>query len=93
MVKAKDLINIQKEREKIRYKTFNKIYNIIEKKINLASAGTFYYVWYQIPEFIIGLPLYKIDECKLYIINQLKDSGFDIEEFDNNLLLIKWFPK
>jgi len=92
MVKAQDLINVQKDRDKIKYKTFAKIYNIIERKITLASSSNLYYIWYQIPEFIIGCPLFNLSECKKNIIKQLKENGFDIDEYDN-LLLIKWFPK
>ncbi len=93
MVKAQDLINNQKEREKIKYKTFGKIYNNIEKKIAIASSSNFYYAWYEIPEFIMGFPLYNVSDCKKNVIRQLKDNGFDIEEFENNIILIKWFPK
>jgi len=93
MVKAQDLINSQKEREKIKYKTFSKIYSKIEKKINLASSSNFYYIWYEIPEFIIGFPLYNLDECKSVVIKELKKNDFDIEEFKSNLILVKWFPK
>ena len=93
MVKAQDLINSQKEREKIKYKTFSKIYNNIEKKINFASSSNYYYVWYEIPEFIIGFPLYNLEECKNIVTKQLKDNGFTIEEFNGNIILISWFPK
>ena len=93
MVKAQDLINSQKEREKIKYKTFSKIYSNIEKKIKLASSSNFYYIWYEIPEFIIGFPLYNLDECKKVVIKELKKNDFDIEEFKSNLILVKWFPK
>ena len=93
MVKAQDLINSQKEREKIKYKTFSKIYNNIEKKINLASSSNYYYVWYEMPEFLMGFPVYNLEECKKIVIEQLKDNGFTIEEFDGNIILISWFPK
>ena len=93
MVKAQDLINTQKEREKIKFKTFAKIYSNVEKKISLASSSNFYYVWYEIPEFIIGFPLYNLDECKKYIIKELKDNGFNVEIYDDNIILIQWFPK
>ncbi len=91
MVKAQDLIKSQKEREKIKYKTFSKIYSNIEKKITIASASNFYYVWYEIPEFIIGFPLYNVTECKSVVIKQLQDNGFKVEEFDNNIILVSWF--
>jgi hypothetical protein len=46
-----------------------------------------------IPEFIIGLPLYSLTECKDYIIRKIGKNGFKIEFFEPNILLIKWFPK
>jgi hypothetical protein len=93
MVKAKDLIKVQKEKEKIKYKSFSKIYSFVEKKINLASSCGYYYTWYHIPEFIIGYPLYNLDECKNYIIDKLKKDGFDtnIDESQPTLIIIKWF--
>lgn len=93
MVNAKDLIKEQKVREERKNATFDKIFEKIEKKIILASAANFYYTWYSIPQFIVGLPLYSIDECKNYIENKLKKDGFEIEYFEPNILLIKWFPK
>jgi hypothetical protein len=92
MVKAQDLINKQKEREKNKYKTFAKIYQNIEKKITMASAANHYYIWCEIPEFVIGLPLYKFKECMSAIVKQLNDNGFKTEEYEPNILLISWFP-
>ena len=93
MVKAQDLINAQKERENIKYKTFAKIYSNIEKKIKLASSSNYYQVYYDIPEFVIGFPLYNFKECKKNIIRQLILNEFDVEEYSQTILLIKWFPK
>lgn len=93
MVKASQLIKEQQERNSWKNKTFNKIYTIIDKKIILSSSANNYYIWYQIPEFIVGLPLYNLLDCKLYIEDKLKDNGFTTEFFEPNILLITWFPK
>ena len=93
MVKADKLIKEQKERDDRKKYTFDKIFMKIEKKIVLASSANFYYTWYQIPEFILGLPLYSLKECKEYIEGKLKNDGFESEFFEPNYLLIKWFPK
>ena len=77
MVTASELIREQHERDNRKYITYNKIYKLIEKKINLASTGNNYYMWYQIPEFLLGLPLYSVIGCQLYIQSQLKINGFD----------------
>jgi hypothetical protein len=93
MVKADKLIKEQKERDDRKKVTFDKVFLKIEKKIVLASAANYYYTWYSIPEFIVGLPMYSLKECKEYIENKLKNDGFETEFFEPNILLVKWFPK
>jgi hypothetical protein len=90
MVKAAEIIKQQKLRENKKLITFNKIYCQIEKKIYLASSTNICYVWYQIPEFLVGLPTYKISDCKEYIQKQLKNDGFTTMFYEPNILLIKW---
>ncbi len=92
MVKAEDLINMQKEREKIKFKTFNKVFNTVEKKITIASSSNYYYVWYEVPQYIIGEPLYNYNECIEYIIKKIISNGFKVNIYEPNVLLISWFP-
>jgi hypothetical protein len=92
MVKADELIKQQKEREDRKYITFEKIYEHVEKKICSASSSNNYYTWFQVPEMLIGLPLYSREECQKYIIHKLGKNGFNTEFFEPNILLIKWFP-
>lgn len=93
MVKADELIKEQKEREERKIITFEKVYKTIEKKIILASASNFYYVWHEMPEFILGLPTYNLKSCIKYVVKKLKENKFECDWFSPNILLIKWFPK
>lgn len=93
MVKADELIKIQKENNKKKHKIFLKIYKKIEKKIELANSRNSYYCWYQVPEFILGLPLYSYQNCIKYIEKKLKNDGFKTEIFGQNIMLISWYPK
>ena len=92
MIKAKDLIKDQKARESRKILTFDKIYSRVEKTINSASSGNFFYTWYEIPEFIVGLPLYSLSECISYIQNKLTSNGFKYELLGKNILIITWLP-
>jgi len=92
MVNADKLKKEQKKKDDIKKETFNKILLKIEKKIILASAANYYFTWYTIPEFIIGLPLYSLQECKDYLIKKIHKDGFTTEFFNPNIILIKWFP-
>lgn len=92
MVKASDLIKQQKEREDRKFLTFEKVFKLVEKKIYYASSGNFYTTWYQIPTFLIGLPLYSVDDCAKYITNKLNKDGFETEIVKSDIIIIKWSP-
>jgi len=51
------------------------------------------YCFYQIPEFIIGVPLYDIVELRKYIMNSLKTNGFELLYIEPNWLFIQWNVK
>ena len=48
------------------------------------------YCFYQIPEFIIGVPLYDINELRNYVMNSLKTNGFELLYVEPNWLFINW---
>ncbi len=80
------------EIEKHRTNIYNKILSRIHSKIKLTSRQYIkqQYIFYVVPEFIIGLPKYDITECISYIIHKLIDNGFYIKYTHPNLLFISW---
>lgn len=92
MIKADELIKKQKEKDSKKVLIFQKVYNIIEKKINQSSLRDNYYILYEFPAFIMGCSLYSIEECRIYIQNILSNNGFKTEYYSPNILLITWFP-
>jgi hypothetical protein len=92
MVKANDLINQQKKREDEKFKSYNKIYSSIEKKIVLASSSNYYYIWYEVPNVILGRSFYDLDDCIQYLKDKLRHDGFKVEYYEPNVFLISWFP-
>jgi hypothetical protein len=90
MVKAQDLINEQREREKHKEKVYKKIYKKVETKIVQASSMNSYECWYQIPEFIFNIPLYNLEGCKNYLRKKLTNDGFLIQFTDVNIIYISW---
>ena len=51
------------------------------------------YCFYQVPEFIIGVPLYDILELRKYVMNSLKTNGFELLYIEPNWLFIQWNVK
>ena len=90
MVKAQDLINEQKERDRNKEKIYKQIYKKVETKILQASNMNLYECWYQLPEFIFNIPLYNLDSCKHYLNKKLLNDGFTIYFTDINIICISW---
>tara|TARA_Y100000389_G_scaffold90039_1_gene86577 strand:- start:1960 stop:2349 length:390 start_codon:yes stop_codon:yes gene_type:complete len=69
--------------------------NVLEKchlKIKTAASQEKYEYIYDVPQYIVGLPLYNINECMDFIINQLNDNGFQVNYHFPKLLHISWYP-
>lgn len=89
MVRAEDLIKNQQERIENKKKIYKKIYKRIEKKIKMCSSFNLYKCWYEIPEFILNIPLYSTNDCMEYLNEKFKKNGFKTES-QNNLIIVSW---
>jgi|TARA_Y100000996_G_C22482523_1_gene626823 hypothetical protein len=63
-----------------------KIHNRILYNANIEKT----YCFFQIPEFIIGVPLYNVEDLKNYLITSLKKDNFKLIYIDPNWLFISW---
>ena len=63
-----------------------KIHNRIVYNANLEKTFCFF----QIPEFIIGIPLYNVNDLKKYLITSLKKDKFNLIYVEPNWLFITW---
>ena len=78
------------ERNLKRYEKFDGILQKIHNRIKYNAGKEKTYCFFQIPEFIIGTPLYNIEDLKRYIIESLKKDGFQLMYIDPNWLFITW---
>ena len=73
-----------------RLKLFDDILVQIHNKIKLNSKNKTFYCTTSIPEFLIGKPLYKVEDLRKYLIDSLKRDKFDVLYIHHNLLFISW---
>lgn len=86
----KDLYSTINEKTIKRLEIYDNVLVKCHKRIKYNSSLEKTYCFYQIPEFIIGVPLYKVTEMRTYIINSLKNNGFKIMYIEPNWLFISW---
>ena len=71
---------------------YNKILNRIHVRIRTTSRQKIHeqFCWFVVPELIIGVPKYDQASCIAYLMDKLKENGFNIRYIHPNTLFISW---
>jgi Family of unknown function (DUF5759) len=71
---------------------YNKILNRIHVRIRTTSRQKMdeQFCWFVVPELIIGVPKYDHASCIAYLMDKLKENGFNIRYIHPNTLFISW---
>ena len=72
---------------------FNKILNRIHKRITHTSRNKNVndtHIWFLVPEYLVGEPIYDKGECIAYIVNKLQENGFHTKYIHPNTLFVSW---
>ena len=88
-----DLFEKKREIAESKLTLYNKILNRIHNKIKLTSnqnRGREQFIWYLIPEVMIGVSRYNVGECTGYIINKLRENDLVVRYTHPNLIFISW---
>jgi hypothetical protein len=90
-----ELYTLKEKKEHAKYKTFDGIIEICHKKIKHTATIGGMNIFYEIPYYMYGKPLYKITDCIEYIVNSLRKNGLYVQTLpdpNNNMLYISWNP-
>ena len=62
----------------------------LHHRIRTVAARSDTVCMFQIPPYIIGMPLYDPAQCCGYVIQRLKNEGFHVQYGHPNVLFIRW---
>jgi len=87
-----ELYEKKKQRDQRQLSVFNKILNRINKRITTTSQikRDDKYIWYQVPPYIFGEPIYDQTDCIAYVVVKLAENGFFVKYIDPGTLFISW---
>lgn len=87
-----DLYNNKQKRDMRQVSIFNKILNRIHNRITLTGRNrkNEQHIWFTIPEYIFGEPVYDKAECIAYIIAKLEENKFHIRYLHPNTIFVSW---
>lgn len=76
-----------------RLETFDGILKQCHSRIKHYSKHEKTQCFFAIPEFILGTPLYDVNELRTYMMNSLEKNGFKLMYIHPNWLMIDWSEK
>lgn len=80
----------QTEREKSRVQLYEKIASRCFKRIKEVASNEDVYCFFRLPEYIPGYPIYNMTECVMFLLNLLKEKGFNARYCDGFMIYITW---
>lgn len=91
-IDIQELFQKKVEREETRIAVYDTILERVHKRIRHVAAqdGGTTFSMYVLPEFMIGQPLFKADQCRSFVITSLVKNGFRVKYIHPNLLFISW---
>ena len=87
-----DLYEKNQRRDLKQISIFNKLMNRIHKRIitTARTKATEKHIWFLVPEYIFGEPVYDKSECIAYLVTKLEENGFHVRYMHPNTLFISW---
>ena len=87
-----ELYDKRRSKDAGRLRAYNKILEQIYNRIRTISKlpNSQCYLLYTVPPFILGLPKLDLEDCNVYLIFQLRHSGYEIRFTPPNMIYISW---
>jgi hypothetical protein len=87
-----DLYEKQQKKDLKQISIFNKILNRIHTKIRNTSRNRSgdKFIWFTVPEFIFGEPVYQQADCIAYLVDKLEDNRFHVRYMHPNTIFVSW---
>jgi|DEB0MinimDraft_4_1074332.scaffolds.fasta_scaffold10781_3 hypothetical protein len=94
-ISISDLYELKNKKDRSRINTFNIILNKCHDKIKKIAEQGGMSIFFEIPFFTLGFPLYNVEDCVEYITDALKKNGLLVQILpkpNNNTIYISWKP-
>ena len=87
-----ELFEKKQQRDLKERNIYNKILNRVHTRIKHVSRSKSHdtHIWFQVPEYIFGEPVYKQGDCIGYLVAKLEENGFFVRYMHPGTLFITW---
>lgn len=92
MLNISELRNTAHEKRRRRIETFDRLLEMCHKRIRRAAELEKFECEYDVPEYVMGLPLFNVNDCLDHIMNRLRTNGFQVQHVFPKTVRVTWFP-
>ena len=92
MLNISELRNTVHEKRRRRVETFDALLTMCHKRIQRAAELEKYECEYEVPEYVVGLPLFNVNDCLDHLLNRLRTNGFTVQHVFPKTIRVTWFP-
>lgn len=90
MIPAHELYQHHVHRQHGRIKTYNVVLKRLENRILQTAKMDQYECEYEVPTFIVGEPMYEVQDCVVYLYMKLHRSGYKVKLVSNHTVRVSW---
>lgn len=87
---AKDVQHLMQIRNERKKQSYHRILDMCYAKIEKAAKLDLNGCIFDVPEFILGLPIYSLNDCIHYTCMHLQQKGFHVQYYFPKILLVSW---
>jgi hypothetical protein len=71
---------------------FNKLLNRVHRRITTTAKNkrNEKHIWFVVPEYIFGEPIYDQGDCIAYLVVKLEENGFHVRYLHPNTMFVSW---
>jgi len=91
-VNIDELFDKNQRRDQKQISIFDKILNRIHTRITKTGRNKLNdkHIWFTVPEYIFGEPVYDNSDCIAYVVAKLESNGFSLKYVHPNTLFVSW---
>ena len=90
MLSVHDVNRYMENKKREKYATFETIYEKCKAMIMKFAANDKYRFFFEVPEFILGLPLYDLNDAVKFMLDKLHRNGYLVKYYFPKILYISW---
>ena len=85
-----ELHRIINEKYQRKSECYEKVLEICHRKITMATEHKQIKTLFEVPEYVYGFPIFNINDCINFLLQNLKSNGFLVNYYFPKILYISW---